>query len=250
MSVWNWNRLGAVAWVAACGSGLILSAQEPQGVGIVRISDGGRRVQPVGHATKGEYHAAPYSSGALGDCPECHGYGKHSGCKSCKLCEHYCTKSADSGFSLPAKYPVHRRGVQYTQYFPTTWYGTPGVGGAPAAAMYPMVYTPTDTTQLGFYGQHVPFWQPQPNPLPERPIPAQWHQYPPPAPASRFHAGPWGWGYGYGNCPVMIDGATPTPAQTPNQLQPVPEAEAPEPPPAPAPLKESAIPSPLQRASF
>jgi hypothetical protein len=50
-----------------------------------------------------------------------------------------------------------------------------------------MVYQPTDTTQLGFYYQHVPFWMPDPSRLPPRPIPAQWNI-----------TAPAGQGYNYG----------------------------------------------------
>src|SRR5690606_22022975 len=37
------------------------------------------------------------------------------------------------------------------------------------------VYMPTDTTQLGYYYQHVPYWLPRPNAVPPAPRPADWH---------------------------------------------------------------------------
>lgn len=239
----NWQRLSVLACAIALSPVTALLAQEAN-TGIVRISDRGG-VKNVNH-TKGEYNAPPaavmgghvhggYGSYG-GDCPtgDCYG-GKHkSGCFG----EKYCTHSPDHGFSVPAKWPIHRRGVQYTSYYPAQW-------GAPDASVpvpnYPMVYMPTDTTQLGFYGQHVPFWQPQPNPLPRRPIPAQWHTY-----APTVHASDWGNSYykgGYGaNCPVdgttVIQGSSPTPIQQPaaqpQPLAPQPPVEAPRPlPPAP-----------------
>ena len=61
-----------------------------------------------------------------------------------------------------------------------------------------MVYQPTDTTQLGFYYQHVPTWQPQPDRLPARPIPSQWNIVPPPVSAAQFNHG-YGYGHGYGH---------------------------------------------------
>ena len=103
--------------------------------------------------------------------------------RGCRFGEHYCKHSPDYGYSPPAKYPLHRRGDEYTSYYPAKWYGA---GGDYIQSQAPMVYQPTDTTQLGFYYQHVPFWQPQPDRIPERPIPAQWHITAPAVNASRF----------------------------------------------------------------
>lgn len=229
----NWQRLSVLACAVALSPVTELLAQDGS-TGIVRISDRGG-VKNVNH-TKGEYNAPPAAmmgghvhGGYAGDsCPECYGGGK---VKSGSFSERYCTHSPDHGFSVPGKWPIHRRGVQYTNYYPHTWAGTEGPAGDIPA--YPMVYMPTDTTQLGFYHQHVPFWQPQPNPLPRRPIPAQWHNY-----APTVYASDWGnsmvkGGYGMGaNCPVATDGtviqSTPTPIQAP--AQPAPAAANPEPP--------------------
>ncbi|MBI1348318.1 hypothetical protein GC163_18745 [bacterium] len=230
-------------------------AQEPS-VGIVRISDAkGSFVQPAG--MKGEYHSMSgnvgYGYSMDGSCPHCQGYGGKHGGKSCRFCEHYCTHSADHGYSIPAKWPIQRRGVQYQSLFPNAWYGTPEWNAMQVQGA-PMVYQPTDTTQLGFYYQHVPFWQPQPNPLPQRPIPAEWHRYAPVVYASQFQNG-----YTKGGMsseyPVYYETVTPT-QPTPTELQPVPEPMTTEPlppaPPAPvpAPVQESAVPLPLQRVSY
>lgn len=231
----------------------LVSAQD-SGTGIVRITDAKPAgVQPAGH--KGEYHSAPmgmdYGYSMDGSCPHCQSGGKHGG-KGCKFCEHYCTHSACHGYSIPGKWPIQRRGVQYQSLYPMAWYGTPEWNNMPIQAA-PMVYQPTDTTQLGFYYQHVPFWQPQPNPLPQRPVPAEWHRYAPVVYASQFQNGytKGGWGMN-GDCPVYFETVTPTttsPTQSaPTELQPVPQP-MPEPPPAPAPLQESAVPLPLQRVS-
>lgn len=59
---------------------------------------------------------------------------------------------------------VHRYPVVYTRWYPERWYGTPGPRPASPA---PMVYMPTDTTQLGYYYQVVPRWQPRANPIPK-----------------------------------------------------------------------------------
>ena len=44
--------------------------------------------------------------------------------------------------------PVERDAVRYYTYWPAKWYGEPGWRLAPS---FPMVYMPTDTTQLGVY---------------------------------------------------------------------------------------------------
>lgn len=46
----------------------------------------------------------------------------------------------------------------YGRWYPDTWYSQNG--GNLVGGQYPMVYQPTDTTQLGFYHTHVPRWQP------------------------------------------------------------------------------------------
>lgn len=109
-----------------------------------------------------------------GSCPECQGACPG---RRCLFAPHTCSRSPDYGWSVPGKYPIQRRGVQYNAYYPNAWWGQPGSGvDARGAAT---VYQPTDTTQLGFTYQHVPFWQPHPNPLPQRPDPAQWHNFAP-----------------------------------------------------------------------
>jgi hypothetical protein len=56
------------------------------------------------------------------------------------------------------------------------YYWSPQLMGVPAAAVqpaavYPMIYHPTDTTQLGFSYQHVPRWGFRPEMLPPAPVP-------------------------------------------------------------------------------
>ncbi len=231
------------------GSSLIGFAQEGDGPGFVRISD----VKPQGvpvqnashHVHKGEYHAIdptcpPGGPAVYGEgCPDgsCYGHGHcyghcHGNCHLKGLFrEHYCTHSPDHGFSVPEKNPIYRRGVQYNRYYPNSWYGAPGTNISPGV-VYPTIYQPTDTTQLGFYYQHVPFWQPNPNALPQRPIPAEWHvKGPPSAPLAFNHITPYraGWGHGHakfhgkygrgGDCPpgdIWVETTTGTPASIPN----------------------------------
>ena len=114
-------------------------------------------------------------------CPQsCPGYCR-TGCDDCclkaiekwALCPNYYILPPDYGWNAPVKVPVVRRGVTYYRYHPDQWYGT----GTPPAGMYrsyPQVYSPTDTTQLGYTYQQVPYWQPA-NRLPPPPVPSQWH---------------------------------------------------------------------------
>ena len=113
-------------------------------------------------------------------CESCPGYAR-TGCHECclkpivkwALCCDYYILPPDYGWNAPVKVPVVRRGVTYYRYYPEQWYGT----GSPAAGQYrsyPQVYSPTDTTQLGYTYQQVPYWQPA-NRLPQPPVPSQWH---------------------------------------------------------------------------
>jgi len=235
------------------GSSLIGYAQENESPGLVRITDARPKGVPIrnaslGHAGRGEYHNIGGNYAGSGDCPECYGDGHgHHGHKGL-FREHYCKHSPDHGYSTPGKIPIYRRGVQYNQYFPAAWYGT--ANGGITAGNYPQIYQPTDTTQLGFYYQHVPYWQPNPNALPPRPIPAQWHRRVPTANA------PWnngGWGHGYGGgayCPPG-SGWTESSTLTPTPMQSAPTATpAPTPVPAAPPQDDSALNLHIRRAGF
>ena len=81
----------------------------------------------------------------------------------------YYAVAPDYGWSPPAKVPVRRQNVTYANYGPNAWTGN-GAGGQ-AAQSRPIIATPTDTTQLGYYYQHVPTWQPK-NILPVPSVPA------------------------------------------------------------------------------
>ena len=63
----------------------------------------------------------------------------------------------DYGWQAPIAYPVQRVPVKYHDYYPAQWYGLPG---SQKARVAPTVFMPTDTTQLGYYHQQVPTWQP------------------------------------------------------------------------------------------
>jgi len=242
------NSMIAAA-MAALSFASTAMAQDANVPGMIRITDNRVRaaVQPV--SFHGHRQAAVY--GNTGDCPtgDCpNGY-----CRSGHGCfqESYCKKSPDYGYSPPAKYPLHRRGVQYNTAFPNQWYGLPGSGLAGGA---PMVYQPTDTTQLGFYYQHVPFWQPNPNMLPQRPVPAQWHIVAPPYQANLFAnqggipgAAGANCQYDYGTG-VPVQNVTPTPADgSPMPIKPSSEAST---PPSPREIQNAAESEHIRRAGF
>jgi hypothetical protein len=72
------------------------------------------------------------------------------------------------------KYPIDRMSVQYLRYWPQSWYGQAQAQGN--IPKFPMVYMPTDTTQLGYYYQRVPQWRPNLAMIPPMPWPSQWHR--------------------------------------------------------------------------
>lgn len=246
----NWIAAACLAALSCTAAGY---AQDGGSAGTVRISDGRARL-PVQTASFHGHHGGYGYAGAYGGgCPTCDCYnGAGPQCFHGFFQERYCKNSPDHGYSPPAKYPLHRRGVEYTQYFPNQWYGTPGASYQGA----PMVYQPTDTTQLGYYYQHVPFWQPSPGMMPARPIPAQWHITAPPAYASGFHNGFGGYGgyvTGGGSCPTPVtspatDGqSAPAATPTPTEASPLPEASL---PPTPRSFENSAASGHIRRAGY
>ena len=89
-------------------------------------------------------------------------------------CSTTCSYSPMHGFTPPTKQPYFRQPISYQHNYPAQW-----VGGTPSGyyGHRPAVYTPTDTTQLGYYYQKVPTWVPVPGMIPPAPQPAEWHQY-------------------------------------------------------------------------
>lgn len=77
----------------------------------------------------------------------------------------------DEGFVPPGRRPMQRVWVPYYRFFPAELTGQP----IPPQARAPMVYMPTDTTQLGYYYQHVPHWHAYSGMVPPVPRPVDWH---------------------------------------------------------------------------
>jgi hypothetical protein len=251
------NWLAAVAMLAVPTMVTTAFGQDSNAPGIVRISDSKPRVVAQPASFHGHRQGAVYHDG--GSCPT--GECQNGNCQNGHGCfgERYCGKnSPDHGYSPPAKYPLHRRSVQYTTMFPNQWYGLPG---SELAGGYPMVYQATDTTQLGYYYQHTPTWQPNRNMMPQRPVPAQWHIVAPPYHLNLFanQGGMMGAGYGVqGYCPPQQQGVpaqpgAPQPVDNMNGA-PAPIQNAPAPaaglPPSPREIQNSAESDHIRRAAF
>lgn len=165
----------------------VLRAADGAAPGVIRISD---RITPtpepnplpvsssgVVSSSTGIYYAG-YSGG---DCNECNGNCGRRGCGCCGFLSAMfcpwggCTHSPGHGWSPPQKYPLNRVPIVYQRYYPRHWYGQPGYGMPAKAPRAPVVYMPTDTTQLGYYYKRVPQWQPNPGMLPPAPRPSQYH---------------------------------------------------------------------------
>jgi hypothetical protein len=84
------------------------------------------------------------------------------------------TYPPDFGWTRPVNVPIQRTPIEYTKHTPDHWYGQPWSAQNRNVRRYPTVYTPTDTTQLGYYYNRVPTWQPDPSMIPPPPWPADW----------------------------------------------------------------------------
>lgn len=196
-----------------------VQAGEP---GIVRISDSPNTPGAV-QARTISTSAATISYGHAG-CANCNGSGCNScnsgRCSLCKLLHSHClcSNSPDHGWGRPVKRPINRLPVLYQRYWPNAWNGQPGAGYASAGKnYYPSVYMPTDTTQLGYYYQGVPFWRPNPGMTPPVPWPGQWHRRE--CQTNQCGSGAYGqpaYGYGSGIAPSLrpVPKASGTPADS------------------------------------
>ncbi|WP_437187771.1 hypothetical protein SH668x_001181 [Planctomicrobium sp. SH668] len=129
-------------------------SQSAETEGIVRVSD--RAFDPE-------------STPGVSVCPECQTEcGNNTGRQCCLR------RGTGYVFSPPVKRPIYRTPVSYQKGFPDSWTGQGQPVGGPVYQAR-TVYMPTDTTQLGYYYQTVPYWQPRPGAIPPPPVPSQWH---------------------------------------------------------------------------
>ena len=199
----------------------------------VGAEDGHQKIQPVPESQAVRDNCPHCQSGQVsyGNCPSCehtmrvdgHGYGH------CGNCNRRRRMSPGTGWCAPGKVIIQRQRVQYWKYYPNYW---SGYGPGAARPYAPMVYTPTDTSQLGYYYQHAPTWTTQPWRTPGPAHPAAWH--------NRFcgrcghglhrHGGIHHHGYGGSYCPSCQ--AQPIPATAPDeshQEEAPPQIELPKP---------------------
>ena len=141
---------------------------------------GSRHAHGWGHAGYGCPHGGWGCPHGAGYCGTCGLYGCHPCCAHLMHALHWlspyhggCTVPPDHGFAPPGHHPMPRAAVTYRRWFPGAWTGEPSA--ADPNFRYPMVYTPTDTTQLGFYYQRVPVWQRVAGMIPPPPRPNEWH---------------------------------------------------------------------------
>lgn len=84
----------------------------------------------------------------------------------------------DYGWAPPGRSSIHRDNVTYRRFHPSVYYGQQTPKGR-EVKRYPIIAQPTDTTQQGYYYQHVPVWGGAPKGmLPPAPHPHTWHYRP------------------------------------------------------------------------
>ena len=176
------RRISVKQWAATALAGAALLAASAgaadAGVpGAVRITDAPSAAPTSAVSmSSGSYVSGPVVGGDCNNCPpqsHCCPFGClpgaccHGGLLSPLSYVHGALHSyIGITQSLREDNPMYRLPVHYQRYWPTYWYGQPGAVFAPT---FPMVYMPTDTTQLGFYYQRVPYWQPRAGMLPGAP---------------------------------------------------------------------------------
>jgi hypothetical protein len=161
-------------WTAMTLLGLLVGAANADDGGRMQISDSPpqrSQAQPA-PATNGAPAPTTGTDAAVGACSP--GGGDDVGrCRLCGCLGRILAYNPAAGFRPPQTIPIDRDAVIYHQYWPAKWYGQPGWRMAPS---FPMVYMPTDTTQLGVYYARVPQWLPNPRMYPRPPRPDQWNR--------------------------------------------------------------------------
>jgi hypothetical protein len=210
---------------------------------------GGGRLAARRHARRGDY--GPYSAARIHGGR--HGFGGNPHYGPCKLghwlnCHspyHRCTVPPDHGFAPPAHRPICPTAAAYGRMF-----GGPGGAAVDPNYRHPMVYMPTDTTQLGFYYQHVPYWTPRPGMIPPVPHPDEWHTpdtgvvftgFEDAASYYGLHEGPAGDYAGHGPLPAYEPGPDYVVPGDAGEAPPVPLHES-NPPYSPEPLNPQLVP--------
>lgn len=161
MRIFNVHMLAILAVSSVMAhSALDASAEETQG----EIQQTAHHVRGGGYA----YNCPPgYSDRFDGD-GVYRNYSSREGLAFLRKCH----TSPGHGWCPPSAQMIQRTNVQYQRYYSNQYMGQPGPSGP---AYYPQIYMPTDTTQLGFYYQSVPTWQPRAGMIPPPPNPNMYH---------------------------------------------------------------------------
>lgn len=126
------------------------------------------------------WHGEANWCGAGGHCSHgCKGHCGHGrGWLAYKLnclfgVQHGATHSPGHGYVMPVKRPMWDVSYPYNHMQNATAVGA--ANGQRASSPYGNVYTPTDTTQLGYSYGHVPYWMPRAGMVPTTPNPESYH---------------------------------------------------------------------------
>lgn len=232
-------RLTKSGWMAMTLLGLFVGTAQADGGAVVRISDS---PPPAPAAASG----APAPSADAGPAPAVGSEGvpcdsgsgivegdvgrfRLCGCLGALL-----AYDPARGYRAPDMAHIDRDAVIYYRYWPQRFYGQPGYRLAPS---FPMVYMPTDTTQLGVYYSRVPQWLPNPRMYPRPPRPDEWNRRVVLAGQAGAYGGVGGAAGPEGGMPTPSDQPPSMPnlgsaSPPPGSMQPVPQRPLP-PPPAP-----------------
>lgn len=153
-----------------CGA---LATAEELSEGLVRITDCPTRANDIKHGNAG----APCPTGECGRGGRCaNGAGHVRGVVSILRPHGAGLHSPDHGWAPPGRVQLpYPKPVAYQKWFPDPWTGQP-VAYTAGGPRPPVVYMPTDTTQLGYYYQTVPRWHAYGGMIPPAPNPDAWHQ--------------------------------------------------------------------------
>lgn len=197
-----------------------------------KTTAGAGQIQQVGHHVRGGgygYNCPPgYSDRFDGD-GVYRNYNSREGWAFLRKCH----TSPGHGWCPPSAQMIQRTPVQYQRYYSNQYMGQPGPTGP---ANYPQIYMPTDTTQLGFYYQSVPTWQPRAGMIPPPPDPSMYHTRD--CRACRGHGCKHCRGHNYyGQGPVYYSTGAPVEAQ--QEAAPQQQEETPAVPPEPSKLNQA-----------
>ncbi len=153
-------------------SGALVTAEEST-EGLVRITDCPNRAGEITNGSVG----APCPTGECQRGGRCaNGAGHVRGILSILHPHGAGLHSPDHGWAPPGRVQLpYPRPVAYQKWFPDPWTGQP-VAYTAGGPRPPVIYMPTDTTQLGYYYQTVPRWHAYGGMIPPAPNPNAWHQ--------------------------------------------------------------------------